>query len=160
MANPEPLLDLDTAFERDFILIDDAKFEIYSPEELSVMQSHRFGRWGTRIKQLQSEDGADAEAELQTTVDRAARAAFVEIDDATFAKLSGQQKQAVVEVFTALLLRNAIGVAGAMHKAAGTTNPIESQPTTASSSPGLFASMAAALSSGWKTRRSVSSART
>lgn len=120
--NAEPLLVLDAlAGERSVIEVDGARYEVFHPDELSVIQSHRFARWASRIRELQEQDGEDAERQLDEITDRAARAAFVDIPDAVFAKIKGAQKSAIVEVFTALLLRRAVNVAGAMHRAAGTT---------------------------------------
>ncbi|MEL6485648.1 MAG: hypothetical protein AAFQ13_00695 [Pseudomonadota bacterium] len=160
MAAPttEPLLDLDTLIKRPFILIDDVKFSVLSPDELSVIQSHGFARKGERIRDLHNtkptgDEKADAKiaAELDALVKATARAALVNIDDETFDKLSGAQQLAIVQVFTALLMRTAISVAGAMHMAAGTTPEI-AHPMQIGGAlfPGSSGSTAAPRESGWR----------
>lgn len=133
----EPLLNLSTLIERPSIAIDGTHYPIFSPDELSVMQSHQFNIWGGQIERLaQSQDPNDG-AELARLTDEAARAAFVDLPAAVFEKLSGNAKVAIVNVFIALLLRRALGVAGAMAKASGTA------PIGATSSPGSSASTVA-----------------
>ncbi|MEO0589117.1 MAG: hypothetical protein AAFZ11_01005 [Pseudomonadota bacterium] len=161
MAKPtaEPLLDLDTLIKRPFIVIDGKRFDTFSPDELSVIQNHRFIRWGERIRELHQQSGKKAEDELDALVDTAARAVLVEIDDETFSKLSGKQRLAITEVFTARLLRSAMDVAGAMHRAAGTTPQMEQAlghpmgAIGASSSLGLPGSTHAARASFWRKLR-------
>ena len=100
-ASPAPLLDLDTLTTRNFIAIDGQRYFIRSPDELSVIESHRLS---------------------------------------------------VVDVFTALLMRRAVAVSGAMHKAAGTWTPeMESALGSigASSSPGSSGSTAETRKAGW-----------
>ncbi len=146
------LLDLDTLVERPFITIDETRFDLRSPGELSVVESHRFGRWGNRIEALQAEDGEDAVAELDELVATASRAILVDVPDAVFDKLSGAHRWAIIDVFTGLLLREKLKVAGAMTAATGEI-PGWMQPLTgASYSPGSSASTAAALSNGFTAR--------
>ena len=152
--NAEPLLVLDAlAGARDVIEVDGTRYEVFHPEELSVIASHRFARWAQRIKTLQEQDGPDVEAELDAITDRAARAAFVSIPDDVFDTIQGAQKSAIVEVFSALLLRRALSVAGAMHRAAGTTPEGEPRATSTggAKSPSSHGStMRARVSSWWK----------
>jgi hypothetical protein len=157
-ATTEPLLDLFTQITRPVIKIDGEFHEIFSPDELSVIQNHRFIRWGERIRALQQQDGEEAAKEQDQLVDLAARAVLVDVGDDLFAKLSGQHKLAIVEVFTALLLRSAAQVAGAMHRAAGTTPefPLPGQTqsgviqTGDASCRGWCGSITSALASCWK----------
>jgi hypothetical protein len=158
-ALSEPLLDLSTLTVRPLIAIDGARHEILSPDELSILDSHRLGAWGRRIQQLAEAEGAEAEAELEQLVDKVARKVAVGVPDAVWAQLSGAHKQAIADVFTGLLLRTRLGVAGAIAKAAG----IELQNGTAAeimaatsigakSSPGSSGSTAGSPNGGWKTR--------
>ena len=163
-ASPEPLLDLDTLTTRKFIAIDGARYFIRSPDELSVIESHRFVRWVDRVQALHKADLGPDEvaqekraAELAELVDTIMRNAVVDLPDEVFAKLSGAQRWAVVEVFTALLMRRAIAVSGAMHKAAGTWTPemasaLQSAfPSTGvKSSPNSSGSTAATRSGGFR----------
>ena len=158
-ASPAPLLDLDTLTTRNFIAIDGQRYFIRSPDELSVIESHRFVRWVDRVQALQKADpGEDEEAqdtrsaELAELVDTIVRGAVIDLPGEVFAKLSGAQRWSVVDVFTALLMRRAVAVSGAMHKAAGTWTPeMESALGSigASSSPGSSGSTAETRKAGW-----------
>jgi hypothetical protein len=158
-ASPAPLLDLDTLTTRNFIAIDGQRYFIRSPDELSVIDSHRFVRWVDRVQALQKADpGEDEEAQeersakLAELVDTIVRNAVVDLPEEVFAKLSGAQRWSVVDVFTALLMRRAVAVSGAMHRAAGTMTPeMESvlASTGASSSPGSSGSTAGTRKPGW-----------
>lgn len=153
-APNEPLLDLSTLTVRPLIAVDGARYELLSPDELSILDSHRLGQWGRRIQELAEAEGAEAEAELETLVGKAARKVAVGVPDDVWAQLSGAHKQAIVDVFTGLLLRNRLGVAGAIAKAAGVTLPMEmgGNSTGASSFPGSSGSTAARPSGGWRKR--------
>jgi hypothetical protein len=140
------LLDLDTLVKRPVIAIDGVKFEILSPNELSILDSHKFGIWGRRIQVLANLDGEEEEAELERLVDRLARRVSVGVPDDAYAKLSGSHKFAITDVFTGLLLRNRLGVAEAIAKAAGI--PL----TGVLSSLGSSGSTAAAPNGGWLKR--------
>jgi hypothetical protein len=108
----EPLLNLDTLIVRPTIGIDGTKYEILSPDELSVLDSQRFSLWGQEIERL----GKDSEKgeELAALIDKVARKVLVGVPDEVFAKLTGSHKLSVVEVFTMLLLRRKAGVVGAI----------------------------------------------
>lgn len=152
-----PLLDISTLIERPRIDIDGTMYEILSPDELSVIDSHRFASWGRRIDALNKADSEDpaAEAELDALVAKVARRICVGVPEDVFAKVPGKQRWAIIDVFTALLLRNGLKVAGAMKAATGPTPDwmIEAQgqlSTGASSSPGFSGSTADARRTGWK----------
>ncbi|KKK65964.1 hypothetical protein LCGC14_2968830, partial [marine sediment metagenome] len=51
-SEPTPLLDLKTLVERPTIAIDGELYEILSPDELSIVDCHRFAAWGNRIDAL------------------------------------------------------------------------------------------------------------
>ena len=152
-----PLLDLDTLIERPRIAVDGTMYEILSPDELTVIDSHRFARWGRRIDVLERSDTEDAgeETELEALVAKVARRICVGVPDDVFAKVPGRQRRQIIDVFTALLLRNGLKVAGAMVAATGPTPAwlIEAQgqlSTGASWSPGSSGSTAAGRRTGWK----------
>lgn len=155
-----PVLSLDTLIVRPRVMIDDVAFEILSPDEISVIDSHRFAVSGRRIDELASEIGEEAEEELQGLIDHTARRVLVGVPDAVFAKLSGAHKWAVVDVFTGLLLGNRLGVAGAMQKAMGPsleamaalTGGLTGSSTGASALPGSSGSMAGIPDGGWRKR--------
>jgi hypothetical protein len=146
-----PLLDLTTLITRPTIIIDGEIFEILSPDEVSIIDSHRFGLWGRRIQALADIEGDDAEKELTELVSKVARKVTVGVPDEVFAKLPGAHRQAISDVFTGLLLRNRLGVAGAIAKAAGlgTTQTSESLPTGERPSLASSASSAVSRNGGW-----------
>ena len=147
---PEPILNLDTLISRPRVAIDGVLFEILSAEEISVIDSHRFGVWGRRIEELTGIEGDEAEAELAALIDTVARKVLIDVPAEVFGKLSGAHRWAVVDVFTGLLLGNRLGVAGAMTRAMGPV-PHELQ-TGASASRGSSGSMADIPPGGWKKR--------
>ncbi len=114
---PEPILNLDTLVVRPTVEIDGKSYEILSVEELSVLDSRRFSLWAGRLDELQSSE--EDNPELDELVDTITRKVLVGVPDDVFAKLSGTHKVAVVEVFTGLLLRNRMSVAGAIQTATG-----------------------------------------
>lgn len=143
MTNPAaPLLDLDTLIARPVITIDGVEYEIRSPGELSVVESHRFGRWGNRIDALTAEDGAKAEAELTALIASTARAILIDVPDDVFDRLSGANRWAIIDLFTGLLLREKLKVAGAMMTATGEVPGWILDRIGASSSPGSSGSSA------------------
>ena len=150
------LLDLDTLITRDTISIDGERYEILNPDELSVIDSHRFGRWGNRIEQLAALDGEAEEKELHDLVERVSRKIMVGVPDDVFARLRGSQQWAVIDLFTGLLLRTKLKAAGAMKAAMEEAMPglVASAPTGASPSPGSSGSTADSPPPGWWTRLS------
>lgn len=147
-ASNEPLLNLNTLIVRPTIAIDGQRFEIMSPDELSILDGQRFGIWGRRINALaESDDDTADQEELEQLVDKVARKVAVGVPDDVFAKLSGANKQSIADVFTGLLLRNRLGVAGAIAKAAGV--PLS---TGEKSFPSSSGSMAGSRNGGWLKR--------
>lgn len=145
MANA-PLLDLDTLIVRPTIEIDGQRYEIMSADELSVLESHRFGIWGRRIEQLAASDDEEDGAEYQELISRLARKILIGASDEVFARLTGAHELAIVDVFTGLLLRNKLGVAGAMATAMGDPR------IGAMLFPGSSASTEASRAGGWRAR--------
>lgn len=141
----KPLLDLDTLFRRSSIAVDGTAYELFSPDELSVMASHQFGVWGRRIEALAQSESEEDGALLEELMNKAARAAFVDLPAAVFDKLTGAQKMAIVDVFTGLLLQSKLRVAGAIGAAAGL-------PIGGTSFPGSPAPLAGRLASGFMKR--------
>jgi hypothetical protein len=113
----DPLLDLDTLIVRPTIEIDGTRYEILSIDELSVLDSRRFSLWSRKLHALQV--GEEESVELDELIDTMARKVMVGAPDDIIGKLSGVQKAAVVEVFTGLLLRSRMSVAGAIGTAMG-----------------------------------------
>lgn len=114
-----PLLDLNTLITRPAIKIDGVRYEILSPDELTVMASHRLGVRGRRIEVLSTGDSDVDGAEMDELITQVAREVLVEVPVEVFDKLTGAHRMAVADVFTGLLLRNKLGVAGAMATAMG-----------------------------------------
>lgn len=118
-AKPGALLDLDTLVERHFITIDGVAYDLRSPGELSVADSQRFGRWGKRIEALQLDETDAGLAELEELVAKVAKAILIDVPDEVYAGLSGTQRWAIIDLFTGLLWREKLKVAGAMETATG-----------------------------------------
>ncbi|MDZ4306981.1 hypothetical protein [Allopontixanthobacter sp.] len=150
-----PLLDLDTLIERRKISIDGELYEILSPDELSVIESHRFGVWGKRIEQLADKEGEEEIKELEALIARASRKILVGVPDEVFARLPGAHQWAVIDLFTGLLLQMKLKVAGAMQTAMGELPEMFRAgifPTGAQQSPVSSGSMADPPRPGWWTR--------
>lgn len=152
MSTSGHLLDLDTITDRPVIAIDGETYAIRSPGELSVVESHRFGRWGKRIEELADQDGDAAEAELDALVAKVCKAILVDVPDEVFGKLPGAQRWAIIDLFTALRLRETLKVAGAMTAARGPIPDSLGSLTGASSFPGLSGSTAAPPRTGFTAR--------
>lgn len=146
----EALLNLDTLIERPQIAIDGTRYDILNPDELSVIESHRFGVWGRRIDELASKTGPDIEAELADLISTVARKICVGVPDEVFAKLPGTQRWAVIDLFTGLLLRTRLKVAGAVQSAIGPVPEDIAALTGVSSSPGSSGSTVATRPTGLK----------
>ncbi|MCX9146621.1 hypothetical protein [Erythrobacter sp. WG] len=147
-----PLLDLGTIVERPFITIDGKPFELRNTDELSVAESLRFGRWGKRLEELQADGGEEIAEELDALVATMARAILVDVPDEVFAGLSGTHRWAIIDVFTGLLLRTKLKVAGAMTTATGPIPNGLGSLTGASFSPGSSVSTAGASATGFTAR--------
>lgn len=158
----DPILDLATLIERPTIDIDGTRYEILSPDELSVLDNRRFGLWSEQLEKLQQGDALNPE--IEALVETIARKVLVGVPPEVFAKLQGTHLMAVVQVFTGLLLRNRLRVAGATQKAmaagmtgaaaGGTIEALANQLIGASFSPGSSASTAAPRATGWRARLS------
>lgn len=143
-ASGRPLLDIATLIVRPAIVIDGTRYALLSPDELSVLDSHRFAAWSSALDEAQK---GDPEAPAMTElVDAIARKVLVDVPGEVFAKLSGAHKIAVAEVFTGLLLRSRMRVAGATATAMG--NPQIGEAFSLASS----GFMAAIRAPGWWTR--------
>ena len=143
----ETILDLATLIERPTIDIDGTRYEMLSPDELSVLDNRRFGLWAQRLDALQQQDGLDPELEALVTM--MARKVLVGVPDDVFAKLTGTHLISVVEVFTGLLLRSKMRVVGATQVAVGN---LSSQLIGEIFSPGSSGFTVAPPASGWRTR--------
>lgn len=142
----EPLLSLETLIERPTIDIDGQRYEMLSPDELSVLDSHRFSKWAGRLEELQK--AGEESPEMDEIADRIARKALIGVPEDVLEKLTGVHKIAVAEVFIGLLLRSRMGVAGAIAKAMGSSQIGELF------SQGFNGSTAATRGSGWRARLS------
>lgn len=142
----EPLLSIDTLIVRPKVAIDGTLYELLSPDELSVLDSHRFSSWAKQLEELQK--AGEPSEEMDAIADQVARKALVGVPSAVLEKLTGVHKIAVAEVFTGLLLRSRMDVAGAIAKAMGSPQIGELF------SQGFNGSTAAPRDSGWRTRLS------
>lgn len=148
-----PLLELTTLTERPVIDIDGVKYEIIHPNELSVIEQARFGRAGRKIDELQLKEGEEAEAELDQLIKATASKIAPDVPEEVWAKTTGAIRWAIVDLFTALSLRQKMTVAGAMAKAAGNLDSLFRgglEPTGGKSSPSLSAFTAENPQPGWR----------
>lgn len=140
-----PILNLSTLVERPVIEIDGKKYQMLSPEELSVVDTHRFALWGQHIQEFTADEAKGPE--LQTLIDELAAKVLVGVPADVFAKLSGVQRFSAVEVFTMLLLARKAELVGAIGKT------LASQTIGGASSPASSASSAATRAGGSSKRR-------
>lgn len=143
-ATQEPLLDLNTLIERPTIAIDGERYEILSSDELSLLDTQRFERWGRQIEALAKDD--DKADELNALVAKVSDRIMVGVPDELRSKLSNAHRLRVIAVFTGLLLGEQLGAAGATLK-------VMSRSIGASSFPASSASSAARPAGGSKKRR-------
>ncbi|WP_048648946.1 hypothetical protein [Nitratireductor soli] len=115
MAKTKPILDLNTLIERPTIRIDGMTYELRSPDELSVLDSHFFTVKGKEIERLAGEDGKDEE--LAAVIDEVVPRMVVDLPAEVFISLPGAARLAIVDVFTGLLLRRRVSMAGAIAQA-------------------------------------------
>jgi hypothetical protein len=115
---PTPLLDLDTLTERPFVLIDKVKYELRTPEELSVVEYHRLGKIGARLDAIENikdpteEDEQEFNALLNTLSGRVLLA-----PNEVKARLKSVQLVAVAVAFTRLRLTTSLSPVGAKTEA-------------------------------------------
>ncbi|MBA5778072.1 hypothetical protein H2509_13550 [Stappia sp. F7233] len=129
----EPILDLSTLIERPRIRIDGNLYEIRSPDELSLIESHFFALKGQEIDRL-TKAGNQGE-ELAELIRDVVRKVVVELPSKVLSRLSEAHMLAIVEVFTGLLLRRRLGLAGAIAKAGQKTRN-EAAPESAQDGAG------------------------
>ena len=112
----QPLLNLSTLIERPALTIDGVRYEMLSPDELSLLDSQRFTIWAGKIDQLSKapDEAGDGIDELGEVDDAAARKVLVGVPDEIFATLSAANKLAAIEAFTLLLLQKRMAAAGAI----------------------------------------------
>ncbi len=116
-----PLLDLNTLIERPKITIDGEPYEILSPDELTVVDHHRFAAWGKRIDKLMARDTLTKaqEKELGRVLGDLGDRIMVGVPEGLRGKLSDAQRMAVAEVFTRLPLQQRLERLAAGAKTAG-----------------------------------------
>jgi hypothetical protein len=131
----EPILDLSTLITRPTIRIDGTLHELRSPDELSIMDSQYLTHVGKRIDALVKEE--DADLLLPALLDEVLRRIMVSVPGAVLGRLTDAQKMSICEVFTGLLLRRRLAVAGAIAR-----NLTGGDLTGARSSPDSSARMA------------------
>ena len=152
----QPVLDLNTLIERPKIRIDGVPYELFSIDELSILDSQRLAGWGKEIEALAKaeDDGGDqaTSARLAELVAKVARNAIVEMPESVFARLTEAQHMAIAQVFTGLLLARKMATVGALVKGM----LAEGKSTGEKSSRGSSASSAETRAGGSRKRRSGS----
>lgn len=107
-----PILELSTLIERPTIRIDGTLYELRAPDELSVMDGQYLTHAGKRIDALARTE--DADEHLPMLLDEVIRRVTVDLPEEVLGKLKESQKLSICEVFTGLLLRRRMAVAGAV----------------------------------------------
>jgi len=98
------ILELATLTERSTITVDGKAYDLINPEELSIVDTHRVGKWGARVQELYADlgnRGEDEIKELASLLDRLCRLLWLapaEVHD----HLTDTQRLSVVTVFIAL----------------------------------------------------------
>lgn len=149
----EKLLDLKTLVERPTIGIDGERYEILSPDELSVVDHHWLTSRVRRIDELlRLPAGEFPEAELTDRVHEVSEMILVGVPAAVRDELSGIHRVRVIEVFTMLSSPKRLEPAMAALAAA-----LAGLSTGATSPPGSNGSTAATPTGGSAAPRSPSS---
>lgn len=137
-----PILDLSTLIpDRPVIRIDGAVFHLRSPDELTLAESHQFGKWGQQLEELAKDARrlGELEALLQVVADRA----MADVPTDVRTRLRPTHHLSIVEVFTVLLLGHQARQAGAFASAGQSTgrrpSPGSSMPSEATQAGGSTA---------------------
>ena len=102
----KPLLDLTTLTERPAILIDGNRYEILSPDELSITDSARFQKWGQKLQEVQTGDlEMENAGEISDILTKLTDWIMVDVPEDVRGKLSDAKRLLVAEVFTRLFRR-------------------------------------------------------
>lgn len=110
----EPLLKIKTLIDRPVIEIDDARYEILSPDELSIVDSMRFEQWGRRLSEVRTDDFKIEDAgEISEILRKLTDWIMVGVPDEVRGTLTEAQRIAVAEVFTTLSRRKTATARGA-----------------------------------------------
>jgi hypothetical protein len=126
MAAADPALSLSTLIpDRPVLRIDGATYHLKSPDELSLVESRQFGKWGKELEAL-GKDPDQTEA-LEALLEVVATAALADVPPEVFARLSKTQLLSIAEVFTLLLLGHQARRAGAVASAVRSTGPSTSR---------------------------------
>jgi len=105
-AKNKPLLDLSTFVEREFILVDDKKYELRNVDELSLLDFTAFQVASKRVDAIRENLGGITEKdmnELRDLTNGSLRRIIVDLDESTIVALSDTQKSQIIMVFTNLL---------------------------------------------------------
>lgn len=139
----EPILDLDTLVIRPVVQIDGVRHEMLSPAELTLRQSHQVAVWARKLEALQQAD-EEIDAEASEIVAALVQLVMPDLPESIFNKLGDENRLAIAQSFTALLLRRRMAAAEANLAA------MQSHPAAgAMSSPGSSGSSAVTRLLGW-----------
>lgn len=130
----KPLLEIETLIERPTIIIDEESYEIRSPDELSVIDTHRLSSQGRRLDALMAKDKLSAvdKKQLSKLLTDISNFIMVGVPDDVGEKLSDTQRFEIAEVFTALPLQRHLAKAlAAEAKSIGAKRPRGSRGSTA-----------------------------
>ena len=127
----DPLLDISTVIERPAILVDGARYEILSPDEVSLVDYHRFMAWGKTINRLMGSDGLDDAqlGELMDAVYKLTDRIMVGVPSEVRDRMNDEQRVSVAEVFMRLKGKEALAEKAPAKKANRKTG-VKSSPAS------------------------------
>ncbi len=134
------LLNIETQ-TRPTISIDGTSYEILTPDDLSIVDHHRFQKWGKRIDTLMAapELDDDAAVELTSMLAKLTDRIMCDVPEDVRAKLTDTQRLRVAEVFTQPLRRKpkkrAVGKPKAASRSRGPRSSRDSKGSTAATPP-------------------------
>ena len=102
----EPLLKIETLIERPVIEIDGTRYEILSPDELSIVDSMRFEQWGRRLSEVKAADlKIEDVGEISDILRKLTDWIMVGVPEDVRGKITEAQRLLVADVFTRLFRR-------------------------------------------------------
>ena len=132
------VLKLTTLIERPTISIDGKRYEIVSPDELSVIDHQRFSAWGRRIDKLTAKDelSDEEESELHDALHELSDKIMIGVPQRLRKKLSDSQRLQVAEGFMMLSLPQRLRRAAAAAKSIGESSRRGSKDSSAATRRG------------------------
>lgn len=109
MAQKNPILELSTDIQREFLTIDGKKYEIRSKSEMSAVDYHKVVLWGTRNSRLIRNEDELSEEEIskyEKALDDCIDIILIDLPKDILKTLPEGIKKVIIEAFTKLLMAN------------------------------------------------------